>query len=197
VQLTIHTLDDAPVASKQLLEGISSDIGFIPNMAGVAAGAPALLRAFDGMRRAVRSGVLDPVAREVTGLAVGVAVDNRYGVAFHSTVLGSLGLADDEIERLRAGQAPADAKLAAIAELARDVTLERGKSEDAVRRATAAGWSEEEILEVVAECAFAGLVGVLDNLAGRVPLDAFLAPRAWDRAPDGRRDPVSGTHVGG
>jgi hypothetical protein len=47
-------------------------------MAGVAAGAPVLLRVFDGMRRAVGAGGLDPVAREVAGLAVGVAVDNHY-----------------------------------------------------------------------------------------------------------------------
>ena len=42
MQLTIHTPSDAPAASKELLEGISTDIGFIPNMAGVAAGAPPL-----------------------------------------------------------------------------------------------------------------------------------------------------------
>jgi alkylhydroperoxidase family enzyme len=181
MQLTIHTTEDAPAASKELLDGIASDIGFVPNMAGVAAGTPVLLRVFDGMRRAVGSGLLDPVAREVAGLAVGVAVDNRYGVAFHSTVLGNLGLADTEIDRLRSGQAPADPRLAAIAELAREITLERGNADDAVRRATAAGWDRDEILEVVAECAFAGLVGVLDNLAGRVPLDAFLTPRAWSQ----------------
>lgn len=180
MQLTIHTPADAPAASKELLEGISTDIGFIPNMAGVAAGSPVLLRVFDGMRRAVGSGGLDPVAREVAGLAVGVAVDNHYGVAFHSTVLGQLGLADAEIERIRAGRAPVDPKLAAIAELARSITHERGKADDAVQRAAAAGWSREEMLEVVAECAFAGLVGVLDNLGGRVPLDAFLTPRAWE-----------------
>jgi polyisoprenoid-binding protein YceI/alkylhydroperoxidase family enzyme len=144
--------------------GISTDIGFIPNMAGVAAGAPVLLRVFDGMRRAVGSGGLAPVACEVAGLAVGVAVDNHYGVAFHSTVVGNLGLADAEIECIRAGRAAADPKLAAIAELARSITLERGRAGGAVRCATAAGWSREEILEVVAECAFAGLVGAAGGL---------------------------------
>jgi hypothetical protein len=38
-----------------------------------------------------------------------------------------------------------------------------------------------EVLDVVAECTFAGLVGVVDNLAGRVELDGFLAARAWAR----------------
>ena len=36
-----------------------------------------------------------------------------------------------------------------------------------------------DVLDVVAECTFAGLVGMIDNLAGRVDLDEFLRPRAW------------------
>jgi alkylhydroperoxidase family enzyme len=181
VQLTIHSAETAPDSSKAILDGIAAELGFVPNMAGTAAGSPTLLSAFDGLRRAVGSGQLDPTAREVAGLAVGVAVDNHYGVAFHSTVLGSLGLGDIEIERMRAGEPPSDTKLAAVHELARRIVLDRGKvNEDAVSLATAAGVSTPEILEIVAECTFAGLVGTLDNLAGRVELDDFLTPRAWN-----------------
>jgi alkylhydroperoxidase family enzyme len=181
MQLTIYSAETAPDSSKAILDGIAADLGFVPNMAGTAAGSPALLSAFDGLRRAVGSGQLDPTAREVAGLAVGVAVDNHYGVAFHSTVLGSLGVGDTEIERMRASEPPSDAKLAAVYELARRIVLDRGKvNEDAVSRATAAGVTAPEILEIVAECTFAGLVGTLDNLAGRVELDEFLTPRAWN-----------------
>ncbi len=180
MQLTIHTRDTAPDACKPILDGIAGDLGTVPNLAAMVAGSPALLRGFDGLRRAVASGELDPVAREVAGLAVGVAVDNRYGVAFHSTVLGRLGMGDAEIERMRAGHVPSEAKLAAVYDLARRIVLDRGKVNDAlVRRATVAGYSTAEILEIVAECTFAGLVGVMDNLAGHVELDAFLTPRAW------------------
>jgi alkylhydroperoxidase family enzyme len=161
--------------------GIAADLGFVPNMAGTAAGSPALLSAFDGLRRAVRSGQLDPIAREVAGVAVAVAVDNQYGVAFHSTVLASLGVDDTELERMRANEPPSDARLAAVYELARSIVLDRGKVDDAaVSCATAAGVTTPEILEIVAECTFAGLVGTLDNLAGRVQLDEFLRPRAWN-----------------
>jgi hypothetical protein len=81
MELTIHTQQTAPEASKPILEGIASDLGVVPNMAATVASSPTLLSAFDGLRRAVGSGELDPKAREVAGLAVGVAVDNRYGVA--------------------------------------------------------------------------------------------------------------------
>jgi alkylhydroperoxidase family enzyme len=180
MHLTIYTTDTVPEGSRALYDGIANDLGFVPNLAAAVAESPVLLAGFDGLRRAVGSGGLDPVLRETAGLAVGVAVDNAYGVAFHSTVLGRLGVADDEIDRMRSGEAPSDETRAAVHELARSLVLDRGKTEAAtIERVQRAGLTTGCILEVVAECAFASLVGMVDNLAGRVELDAFLAPRAW------------------
>ncbi len=83
-------------------------------MAGTIAASPTLLSVFDGMRRAVGGETFNPVHREIAGVAVGVAVDNAYGVAFHSTVLSRLGVADAEIEAIRAGNAPTDPTHAAV-----------------------------------------------------------------------------------
>jgi alkylhydroperoxidase family enzyme len=180
MKLLIHTIDSAPEASRPLLDGLVADLGFVPHLAAVTAESPTLLAAFDALRRTVGAGQLEATCREVAGLAAGVAVDNAYGVAFHSTVLGRLGVAEPEIERMRAGQPPLAARSAAIYTLAQAVVTERGKVPDAVvDRATAAGLSTAEILEVVTECAFASLVGIVDNLAGRVDLDDVLRPRAW------------------
>lgn len=183
MDLPIHTLDGAPADSRAVLDGIAADLGFVPNLAAAAAAAPALVTGFDGLRRAVASAKLDPVLREVAGLAVGVAVDNHYGVAFHSTVLGKLGFGESQIKLLRQGAAPADAMAAAVAALAREVVLNRGKlTASTLDAATAAGLSAEAVLEVVLECAFASLVGLIDNIAGHVELDAFLQPQAWSPA---------------
>jgi alkylhydroperoxidase family enzyme len=179
MELTIHTSETAPAASKPILDGIAADIGMVPNMAGTIAGSPTLLGAFDGLRRAVGAGELDPIVREAAGVAVGTAVDNRYGVAFHSTVLGGLGVDEAEIERMRAGEPPADPRLAAAYRLARALVLGRGKVEAEVLENAKAAYSTHEILEIVAECTFASLVGTVDNLAGGVELDEFLRPRAW------------------
>lgn len=180
MNLTIHTLDSAPGASKAVLQGIADDLGFVPNLAAVVAASPTLLSTFDRMRRAVGSGELDPAIRETAGIAAGVAVDNHYGVAFHSTVLGRLGVETAEVDRMRAGELPADPRLAAAYELAQRIVLDRGKvGRDVLARVEAAGLSPTEILEVLAESAFASLVGLVDNLAGRVELDPFLVPCAW------------------
>jgi alkylhydroperoxidase family enzyme len=180
MKLLIHTPESAPAASRPVLDGIAADLGFVPHLAAVTAESPTLLAAFDALRRTVAAGALEPICREVAGLATGVAVDNAYGVAFHSTVLGRLGVADDEIERMRSGRPPLDGRHAAIHALARAVVVGRGKVDDAiVDQATAAGLTAAEMLEVVAECAFATLVGLVDNLAGRVELDDVLRPRSW------------------
>ena len=105
---------DGPADSRPLLDGIASDLGFVPNIAATIAASPTLLSAFDGMRRAVGGETFDAVHREIAGLAVGVAVDNAYGVAFHSTVLGRLGVDDAEIDAMRAGNEPADPTRAAV-----------------------------------------------------------------------------------
>jgi hypothetical protein len=70
--------------------------------------------------------------------------------------------------------------MAAVYMLAREVVLTRGKvAGAAVTRALEQGLTPSDLLAVVTECTFAGLVGTVDNLAGRVELDEFLQPRAW------------------
>jgi len=180
MELIIHTTRTAPDESRPVLEGIQADLGFVPNLAASTAASPALLTGFDGLRRAVASTRVDPVDREVAGLATGVVVGNRYGVAFHSTMLANLGVDEDDLAAMRAGRAPSDKRSAAVYEFAKAVADNRGRVDDAViERLDTAGVSEADILDLLTECAFASLVGLIDNLAGGVTLDPFLAPRAW------------------
>jgi alkylhydroperoxidase family enzyme len=180
MNLHILTPDNAPLAARPMLDGIAADLGFVPNLAAVTAASPTLLAAFDALRRTVSDPTFVPVHREIAGVAVGVAVDNAYGVAFHSTVLGALGVDAAEIDAMRAGSEPSDPVHAAVYAFARDVAARRGKvTDDVIERAHDAGLTDAELLQLVAECVFAGLVGLVDNLAGRVPLDEFLQPQAW------------------
>jgi alkylhydroperoxidase family enzyme len=111
---------------------------------------------------------------------VGVAVDNHYGVAFHSTMLASLDVDETDLDVMRQGHAPTAATAGAVYQLARELVLGRGKVPDAtITQATEAGLDTEAILEIVLEATFAALVGTIDNLVDHVDLDDFLAPRAW------------------
>ena len=130
MDLPIHTMQDAPAASRAVLEGIAADLGLVPNLAAVAAGSPALLAGFDGMRRAVGATGLDPVLREVAGLAVGVVVDNRYGIAFHSTMLAGLGMSGSDLAAVRSGSPPSDPAAAAVHSLATEAASRGGDVTD-------------------------------------------------------------------
>ncbi|MDQ1424448.1 MAG: hypothetical protein QOD72_1946, partial [Acidimicrobiaceae bacterium] len=142
--------------------------------------SPTLLTAFDALRRAVSDPTFAPVHREIAGLAVGVAVDNSYGVAFHSTMLGRLGVDETDIAAMRNGRPPTDAVAGAVHAVAREAALGRGQVSDAaIEAASAAGLTTEDLLELLLEVSFATMVGLIDNLAGHVALDAFLAERRW------------------
>ena len=131
------------------------------------------------MRRAVATTKVDPVFREIAGLAVGVVVDNHYGIAFHSTMLASLGVAEADITAIRAGQAPSGVAAAVVHAFATEAAKRRGAVDSSTIDAlTANGLSSEAVLELMLEVGFASLVGLIDNLAGHVELDGFLAPRA-------------------
>ena len=114
MNLTVLTPNSAPAASRPILDGIAADLGFVPNLAAVTAASPTLLAAFDALRRTVAEPTFTPVHREIAGVATGVAVDNAYGVAFHSTVLNRLGVDEVDIDAMRAGSEPSDHVHAAV-----------------------------------------------------------------------------------
>lgn len=183
MHLTITPPEVIPSDSQALVDGIAADLGLVPNMARVIATSATLLAAFDGIRRAVAQPRFDPVHREIAGIAVGIAIDNRYGVAFHSTMLSRLGIADDEIEAMRAGTEPADPLPGAVYAFARSVAVDRGAvPAGTIQRALDAGLDPPQLLQLVAESVLATLVGIVDNLAGRVELDEFLERWAWPAA---------------
>ncbi|MDT3440718.1 MULTISPECIES: carboxymuconolactone decarboxylase family protein [unclassified Pseudofrankia] len=179
MKLTVHTAESAPAEAAALLRGIADDLGVVPNMAAAMASSPALLAGFDGLRRALGTARLPRQEREIAGLAVGVAVDNAYGVAFHSTMLDQLGAGASDVDAMRGGREPDQPRAAAVYALARSIALGRGKVDDTVLdRASSVGLDDSLILDIVLECALASLVGTVDNLADRVEIDGFLHARA-------------------
>ena len=153
MNLSVLTPDSAPAPSRPILDGIAADFGFVPNLAAVTAASPTLLAVFDAIRRTVADPTFTAVHREIAGIAAGVAIDNTYGVAFHSTMLDTLGVDESEIDAMRAGTEPNDPIHAAVYAFARDVVVHRGDVTDGVvQRAHDAGLTDADLLQLVAEC---------------------------------------------
>ncbi len=68
-RISIPTKDDAPEATRPILDGIQKALGFVPNVFRLVANSPAALTAFTGLQGGL-SKTLDVKTRERIALAV-------------------------------------------------------------------------------------------------------------------------------
>ena len=145
----ISDADAAPEAAT-LFAAIRGKIGMIPNLYRVAANQPAVLAGLLGLTETLAGGSFDARTREAIALAVAGANDCDYCASAHAAISGGLKVAPETIDAHLAGRSD-DPRLAAILSFATDVVAARGKVSDAaIAEARAAGLSEADIVEVVA-----------------------------------------------
>ncbi|RMI35471.1 carboxymuconolactone decarboxylase family protein [Nocardia stercoris] len=154
----ISPIDDAP-----LLDEVRKRMGRVPNMTKVMANAPVVLEGYLGLAGALKRATLPPPTAERIALTVGAANGCGYCVAAHTfTGKRVAHLSDGDIEAAKDGKAT-DPKEAAALAFARDLTESRGAADPAA--ALAAGWTEEQILEIIALVALQTLTNYVNKVA--------------------------------
>ncbi|WP_067570258.1 carboxymuconolactone decarboxylase family protein [Nocardia acidivorans] len=154
----IKTVEDAP-----LLDEVRKRMGRVPNMTKVMAIAPAVLEGYLGLSGALKRGALPGPTSERIALAVGAANDCGYCVAAHTfTGKRVAKLSDAEIDAAKAGTSD-DTKEAAAVGFARELTESRGKADPSA--VLAAGWTQEQVLEIVALVALQTLTNYVNKIA--------------------------------
>jgi AhpD family alkylhydroperoxidase len=179
-EFEIHTVESAPEASRPLLEGLRGQAGFVPNLAATMATSPVLLEAFLSLRSIAARGSLDPVSREAVAVAVAREVQCTYCVAAHSTFALMQGASPAVVEALRAGRAPSDARLAALARFARAMVRQQDV-QGSITQLAALGISGAALLDTVAVIAVPMLAGLAHQLT-HARLDPPFEPQAWNAA---------------
>jgi uncharacterized peroxidase-related enzyme len=175
-EFTIHTLQSAPQASHEALAALQKNIGFIPNLAGTIAGSATALQGFVSMQSSLRGSSLTPVEREVVGITVSLENTCEYSMAAHSTFALAQGAATEVVAALRAGDELPDARLEALRAFTSELLSERGHVADA--ELLEAGYSKENVLEVIAQVAYTTFANLVANVAD-TPVDEAFAPQAW------------------
>jgi uncharacterized peroxidase-related enzyme len=157
---------DATGKAKQLLDGVQAKLGITPNMMKTMAVSPAVLDAYLGFSAATGTGALKAGFREQIALAVAQANSCEYCLAAHSAIGKMVGLQPDSIHAARQAQAT-DPKAAAGLEFAQALVIERGLVSDAaIARVRAAGYSDAEIAEIVANVALNIFTNYFNHVAG-------------------------------
>ena len=174
---TPASIDAAPASVRSLLEAVHKQIGSVPNLFRLVANSPAALEGYLGMSGALAKGSLPAQTRERVALAVAQINDCGYCLSAHSYLGKNLAkLSEAEIAANRHGGS-LDPKADAAVRFAIAVTEARGRAADADLAAVrAAGWSDAEILEIVAHVALNTLTNYVNEVA-RTEVD-FPAPAA-------------------
>ena len=138
---------------KQLLDAAQAKLGLTPNMMKTMAQSPAVLEAYLNFSGALAGGALDTQFREEIALTVAQANSCEYCLAAHTAIGGLVKLTKEEIVAARQAQ-ERQAKRDAGLKFAQTIVVEKGEvSDDAVHRVRAAGYSDGEIAEIVANVA--------------------------------------------
>ncbi|MEU6581162.1 carboxymuconolactone decarboxylase family protein [Nocardia sp. NPDC046763] len=151
-----------PIDNAPLLDEVKKRMGRVPNMTKVMANAPVVLEGYLGLSGALKKGTLPTPTSERIALTVGAANDCEYCVAAHTfTGKRVAKLSDAEVEAAKVGTS-ADPKEAAAVAFARELTESRGKADPAA--ALAAGWTQEQVLEIVALVALQTLTNYVNKV---------------------------------
>lgn len=144
------TADQAPQASKPMLEAVQKKLGRVPNLLGTLAVSPAGLATYVKLNEALEQGSFDPKLRERIAVAVGAASGCEYCVSAHTAIGKAAGLPEDELARNLEGKS-SDPKAQAAIDLARAIVETRGRVDDqAVQDARDAGLSDADVVETLA-----------------------------------------------
>jgi AhpD family alkylhydroperoxidase len=147
---TQHTLDSAPAASRQLMESTVEHLGHLPPAVALLAESPEMLDGFLQASARFEASTLDPLAREVVVMTIATRNGCRVCVAMHTGRLRELDAGTELITALRAGEAPADPRLAALRHFTLRVLATTGEvPDDEVAEFLAAGYTRRNALEVV------------------------------------------------
>jgi len=175
----IHMIASAPENSKPALEQLQQVFGVVPNIAAVIANSPKLINSLVGVFQQVHSSSLTEQEIQVVLLTNAVANACTYAVAFHTALALQQGVSSEETSAIRERRVPTDKRFAAISTLAKSLIDQRGHlSDQALDSFIAAGFTKEQVLEVIAIVA----ASTITNYAGTIanpPLEDPFRQCAW------------------
>ena len=178
----VRTTDDAPEEARGTLEKVQQGYGFIPNVVGVMAGSPALVKAYTALSQLLGETRFSPEEQQIAILTVSHANGCGYCVAAHSMSAEKTGVDPAVIEALRAGKALPDERLEALRSFLQAMVEKRGWVDEAdIRAFLDAGFEREHVLDCILAVGMKTLSNYTNHIA-ETPLDDVFADKEWRKA---------------
>jgi len=180
-RLQTVSAEPASAEQQQILANVKKGLGLVPNLVSTLVQSPAAAHAYLAFSGALAKGSLPHKLQEQIALVVGETNSCDYCVAAHTLLGGNAGLKPEEVLAARTAES-SDPKSQAALEFARKIVTERGHVSDAdVAGLRAQGYTDGDIVELVANTALNIFTNYFDRVAGTV-LDFPAAPKLAGRA---------------
>jgi len=163
----LQTIDPATATgkAKTLLDAVKAKLGLVPNMTRVMANSPAVLESYLGFSGSLEHGALPAKLREQIAIVVAESNECSYCLSAHTAIGKMVGLSPAELSTARRGES-AEGKTAAALAFAQRVTVTNGAvSNDDVKRIKAAGYTDGQVAEIVANVALNLFTNVFNKAA--------------------------------
>lgn len=173
--------DAAPDASRDVMDSLEGEMGFLPNLYRVLAHSPSALRAYAALNKLVHDASLSPEEQQVVLLATAREHRCAYSVAMHSDGARGTGVAEDELEALRnSSPIPGNERLEALRRFTQRVVTKRGQlDEDDIDVFLAAGFDQRQVLDVILAVAMKTLSDYASHIA-QPAVDERYAELSWE-----------------
>jgi uncharacterized peroxidase-related enzyme len=126
----VLTRDQVSENNQAIFDNLNKALGFVPNLYATYAHSNTALENYLTFSNAKTS--LSAKEKEVVNLAVSQVNNCIYCLSAHTAIGKMNGFSEDQILELRAGEASFNNKLDALAKLAKNITENRGKTDEAV-----------------------------------------------------------------
>lgn len=164
-RLHIPTAETSPTPSQPMLDAVRTQLGVVPNLYRLLGASPGALEGFLGLSGALGK-TLDLKTRNRIALVTAQANGCDYCLSAHSYLAANLAKLDEaEMAANRRGHST-DAKADVAVAFAKKIVELKGKVSDADLAAVKlAGYSDAQLVEIVANVAVNVLTNLLNNVA--------------------------------
>jgi AhpD family alkylhydroperoxidase len=179
MDIKIYDETTAPEAARETLQAMRDSRGFITNLSGVMAGAPALLKGYVELGNAFNETSFTMTERQVVLLAASHENVCHYCMAGHSTAAAAAEVPQAVVDAIRNDEVIADVKLEALRKLTTAVVESRGwPAAVVVDQFLSVGYGQQQLLEVVLGVGVKTLSNYVNHIA-ETPVNEQFAANRW------------------
>lgn len=177
----IHTIESAPQESKAILEAGKQQMGVVPNLFGVMAESPSILKAYTQLHEQFTNTSFNVEELTVVWQTINAEHECHYCVPAHTAIAHSMEVDAALTEALRNGEAMPTEKLQALHNFTLSIVRHRGNvPANELQAFFDAGYAQQQVLEIILGLSQKVISNYVNHVA-KTPVDPMFESFSWSK----------------